>query len=318
MSDHINILDYLEECKRSYKRKYFLDAAINAFWCIKYCDEGEPYGMSINDISKAKSEAWKIFQSCSQKYKSSKLSKTTFIYGTICPKLLWLYKNKYNLRKISDTTQKKFDKGHIIGVLAQKMFPYGIDASDVASERIIDMSRFSLPFNLKQQLWLNRTKEYFLDNTLYEAAFLYNDVFAAVDILTKGPSGHIAYEVKSGHSVTETFLNDCALQYYVINNNCKLDDFFLVYVNEQYLDEIQISLNEINESNIDIERLFIKESVLSRLLPLQDKIRIKIDTCKSILSQHEPSVEMGPQCSSPYECMFMEYCKGEHRDFDIW
>lgn len=318
MSDQANILYYLEECKKSYKCKDFLEAAISAYWCVKYCEQGETYGMSCEELSRTESEARSIMRSCSRKFKSSKLSKTTFVYGTICPKLLWLYKNEYNLRRVSNETQKKFDEGHIIGTLAQQLFPDGIDASDVDSERIIDMSRFHLPFNLKQQLWLNRTEEYYHDHTVYEAAFVYNDVFAAIDILTKGTNGHIGYEVKSSKSITETLLKDCALQYYVISKNCKLEDLFLVYVNEQYLDSIQVSLGEMNESNVDMERLFIKESVLSRILPLQEEIRSKIEFCKSVLSGGEPSVKIGSQCTYPYECMFTQYCKNADRDFDIW
>lgn len=318
MSDQVNILYYLEECKKSYKTKDFLNAAVSAYWCVKYCEYGEPYGMSREELSRAESEAWSIFRSCSRKFKSCKLSKTTFVYGTICPKLLWLYKNEYNLRCVSVETQKKFDEGHIMGTLAQRLFPDGIDASDVGTECIIDKCQFYLPFNLKQQLWLNRTEEYYRDHTVYEAAFVYNDVFAAIDILTKGINGHIGYEVKSSKSITETLLKDCALQYYVISKNCKLEDFFLVYVNEQYLDDIQIPLGEMNESNVDMERLFIKESVLSRIMPLQEDIKSKIEFCKSILSQGAPSIKMGDQCTSPYECMFTQYCKNADIDFDIW
>lgn len=318
MSDQANILYNLEECKKSYKNNDFLDAAVNAFWCLKYCEQGEPYGMSNQKLSRAKSEAWSVLRSCSRKFKSSKLSKITFVYGTICPKLLWLYKNKYNLRRISEVTQKKFDGGHIIGALAQKLFPNGVDASDLDAERVIDMSRFSLPFNLKQQLWLDRTLNFYQKHTVYEAAFVYDDVFAAVDILVNASDGYTAYEVKNSKIITEMLLKDCALQYYVINKNCELKDFFLVYINEQYLEEIQIPIEELTESNVDIERLFIIESVLSRILPMQEEIRGQIENCKTILSKQEPSVEMGSQCSSPYECMFTYYCEHKDRDFDIW
>ena len=180
------------------------------------------------------------------------------------------------------------------------------------------MSRFSLPFNLKQQLWLNKTVKFYQRQTVYEAAFVYDDVFAAVDILVNDSNEYIAYEVKSCTAITETLIKDCALQYYVISKHCCLKDFFLVYVNEQYLNGIQIPFEEMDESNVDIEQLFIKESVLSRILPLQDEVRNQIESCKSILGKQEPSVEMGLQCMSPYECMFTHYCKFKDKDFDIW
>ena len=141
MSDQANILYYLEECKKSYKCKDFLEAAVSAYWCVKYCEQGEPYGMSCEELSRTEAEARSIMRSCSRKFIGSKLSKTTFVYGTICPKLLWLYKYEYNLRRVSKETQKKFDEGHIIGTLAQQLFPDGIDASDVDSEHIIQFTK---------------------------------------------------------------------------------------------------------------------------------------------------------------------------------
>lgn len=159
------------------------------------------------------------------------------------------------MRVISPETQKKFEGGHNIGSLAQKIFPDGIDASNidgVDSERIIDMSRMELPFNIKQQLWIDKTNRLYTEHTAYEAAFINDDVFAAVDILTKGEKGHVAYEVKSSKMITETFIKDCALQYYVINKNCPLENFFLIYLNETYFKKIKIPLDEINETNADI------------------------------------------------------------------
>lgn len=319
MSDHANILSYLEDCKRFYKQNEYLEAAINAYWCLQYCKNGEPFGISIEMLTKAEAESYRIFLSASKKIHSASLSKTTFVYGTICPKLLWLYKNKYTLRRISDSTQKKFDYGHIIGRLAHNLFPGGIDASELSSERVIGMSLFRLPFNLKQQLWLDKTSVAIENAATYEAAFVYNDVFAAIDILTKGSYGYTAYEVKASKVITDTFIRDCALQYYVINNNVKLEDFFLIYINESYLKEINLTLEQINECNVDVDRLFLKESVLSRILPLQSFISEQISNCKSILKNREPSVDMGTQCSSPYECMFTSYCKNkEWSDFDVW
>ena len=318
MSDQANILYCLEECRESYKNEDFIDAAVNAYWCIKYCEQGEPYGMSNRDLSEAESEASTILHDCYKKFKSCKLSKTTFMYGTFCPKLLWLYKNKYNARSLSSVTRNRFDREHVVGALARKLFPDGIDASDFNSEYIIDMSRFRLPFYLNQHNWLNITEKLYTIYTVYEAAFVYNDVFAAVDILENNSNEYTAYEVKSSTTINKTILQDCALQYYVISNNCNLKDFFLLYVNGQYLDELQIPFEEMNGSNIDINRLFIKESVLSRILPLQDEIRDQIEYCKSILSKQEPAVEMGSQCSSPHECMFAHYCKYGESEFDIW
>lgn len=320
MSDYGNILYFLEGSKKAWADKDYLNAAINAFWCIQYCEHGEPYGISFEELHSSESHAYSIYRKATKKFKSSILSKTTFIYGIICPKLLWLYKYKYNLRNVSEQIQKKFNVGHSIGYLAQNLFPDGVDASAFDSERIIDMSQISLPFNLKQQLWIGQTQKFYKDNTVYEAAFTYNDVFTAVDILRKTDSGYIAYEVKSSKSITDTLLKDCALQYYVTCRNCKLDDFFLIYINEDYIKQVQIPLEAMNTSNIDINKLFIFESVLSKILPLQSFIFENIKTFKDILKKGEPIVKMGQQCNSPYECMFKRYCNCDetYEEFGIY
>lgn len=308
MADTANIFDFLEEARNALIQDDYLRAAIASYWCIQYCKYGELYGMSSSDLNEIETIANRIYHTSSKRIKSITLSKTTFVYGTICQKLLWLHKNKYNLRVVSPNTQKKFDAGHHIGYLAQKMFPDGIDASTIGSEMTIDGVKVHLPFNLKQYLWIDKTNSLYKDRTIFEAAFVYDDVFAAIDILYKSEAGHIAYEVKSSKSITDTIINDCALQYYVINYNCPLDDFFLIYLNEDYLNEVQLSVEDINESNVDIDKLFIKESVLSRILILQKDIAKRVRMCKSVLKEREPKIKMGNQCSSPYECMYRHYC----------
>jgi hypothetical protein len=67
------------------------------------------------------------------------------------------------------------------------------------------------------------------ENILYEAAFLYDGVYCALDILVKTNATWIAYEVKSSAKITSTHKLDAALQYYVISNNAiELQDFPIV------------------------------------------------------------------------------------------
>ena len=58
------------------------------------------------------------------------LSKSTFIRGLQCEKSLYLYKNHYNLKdKTPAQLQAVFDQGTNVGILAQDLFPNGVDAS---------------------------------------------------------------------------------------------------------------------------------------------------------------------------------------------
>src|ERR1035437_11090296 len=58
------------------------------------------------------------------------LSKSTFMYGCQCPKRLWLHKFMPQVRDEADEAQTAiFQQGTNVGLLAQQLFPGGIDAS---------------------------------------------------------------------------------------------------------------------------------------------------------------------------------------------
>ena len=92
-----------------------------------------------------------------------KLSKSTFIRGLQCEKSLYLYKKHYKLKDpISPSLQAIFDQGNQVGLLAQELFPGGIDSSPSS--------------HLKMMESVIKTKE-FLDkgeSIIYEATFTYN------------------------------------------------------------------------------------------------------------------------------------------------
>lgn len=56
------------------------------------------------------------------------LSKSKYMNGMQCPKLLWISVNaKERLPEVDESIQKRFDEGHIVGEYAKKLFPQGID-----------------------------------------------------------------------------------------------------------------------------------------------------------------------------------------------
>ena len=68
-----------------------------------------------------------------------KLSKSTFIRGLQCEKSLYLYKKHYKLKdSISPSSQAVFDQGNQLGLLAQELFPGGIDSSPSSHFKIMD------------------------------------------------------------------------------------------------------------------------------------------------------------------------------------
>ncbi len=229
------------------------------------------------------------------------LSKSSFIRGVQCEKHLYLYKYHYNeMDQLSEMQKAIFKRGTDVGKLAQQLFPNGIDASPA--------NQFEYDKAVKEtdKLINNHQK------VIYEASFNYSEVLAVADIVVNEKSGLKVYEVKSSTSVSETYIRDAALQYWVISNcGYKIKDFSITYINNQY----------VRKSELDLNELFITESVLKLILPLQKWVEENVKRFKKVLSQQSiPDVDIGEHCHDPYVCGFYEYCRKhipENSVFDL-
>lgn len=217
------------------------------------------------------------------------LSKTTFMYGCQCPKRLWLNKFMPTAKDEPDEAQSAiFQGGTNVGLLAQQRFPNGVDASPETF--------------YEYQKSVVKTAELIATGAtiIYEAAFQFNGILCAIDILVKDNNKWYAYEVKGSTSAKPTFVQDAALQYYVITNSgLALEDIFIMHLNNEY----------VRYGELNLQELFIPTSVLEQVINLQPFITQKEIELKNVLKlQQPPIIEMGNQCSTPYDCNFMGYC----------
>lgn len=217
------------------------------------------------------------------------LSKSTFIKGYHCPKSLYLYKKRPFLRdKITAEQKAKFKRGHHVGDLAQEIFPGGIDVSPKSPSQY--------------QKSVLRTTELIAQGQeiIYEATFQFEQVLVMLDLLVKTEKGWMAYEVKSSKHLSETYYTDAALQYWVIQNSgLDIEQFFLVYVDENYR----------LEGEIDLKKYFLFEDVTENVLGRQEFVGNKVVSNKEVLLElHSPKVQVGDQCFSPYKCDFVGFC----------
>ena len=227
------------------------------------------------------------------------LSKSTFIKGMQCQKALYLYKHHKELKEeVSAAQEAIFAQGTSVGELATQLFPGGVDCTP---ESFYDFQQAVM-----------RTQEEINKGTkiIYEAAFQYNGVLAALDILVKDEKGWKAYEVKSSTSISETYHLDATIQYYAITNSgIDLQDISIVYINNEY------------EKNgpIDVKQLFTIESVKEIVLELLPGIPNKVAALKKVLLQKDiPTVDIGPHCSDPYACDFAGHCWKHIPDYSVF
>jgi hypothetical protein len=218
------------------------------------------------------------------------LSKSSYIKGIQCEKHLYLYKYHYKeMDELSEMQKSIFKRGTNVGQLAQDLFPEGIIAAE------------GNPPNYEKAI--NKTDELIKSGAkvIYEAAFLFNEVLCIADVFVIEKDGVKVYEVKSSTSISETYLNDAALQYYVISHfGFKVKDFSIIYINNKYLRNGELNLQE----------LFVTESVLELILPLQKPVKENVDRFKNVLLKKQiPDIDIGEHCHNPYTCGFFNYCR---------
>ena len=220
------------------------------------------------------------------------ISKSSFIRGTKCPKSLYLhFFQPEEQDEISEGQQSIFDTGHNVGFLAQQLFPGGIDASRGAHEKVNEAISYT------QELISNGQK------VIYEAAFSDGETLCYMDILVKEKNEWRAYEVKASTGVKDYHVMDAAFQYYVITRSgLPLADIFLVHINNQY----------IRRGEIDVQQLFTKVIMTETILPLQEDIPRQLKSLQEMVDAGiVPDIEMGFQCTHPYDCDFLEFCRQE-------
>jgi hypothetical protein len=144
----------------------------------------------------------------------------------------------------------------------------------------------------------------------YEPSFIYNELLVAVDILVKQRNKWHIYEVKSSTSISDTYIMDAAVQYYVLRNSgLDIKDVSIIYMNNKY----------VRQGRLNLSQLFTIESVLDLIEELQDMIPERISTFKKILkSKSIPEIKIGSQCNDPYPCSFLGYCWKDIPEYSVF
>jgi hypothetical protein len=217
----------------------------------------------------------------------SYLGKSLFLKGLQCPKYLYLFKTRPDLlEEVSESQEAVFSQGTEVGIAARGLFPDGQE---------IPYEGQSLDDQLKQtRLEIDRGA-----SVLYEPAFTYDQIFIKADILRKTRKGWDLYEVKAGTKIENVYLDDIALQYYVLlRSGLSTGKAYLIYINNQY----------VKKGALDVNQLFIKEDVTEQVLEKQKFIGKEIKKLRTALRGGIPSIDIGRHCGDPYPCDFKEHC----------
>jgi hypothetical protein len=218
------------------------------------------------------------------------LSKSTFIRGVQCLKSLYLYKNRYYLRdRLSAEQLAKFKRGIDVGIFAQDLFPGGVDCKPKSP------SQYRKSVEKTADLVFNNKTD-----VIYEAAFQSDGVLILLDILVRNGNNWDAFEIKSSLKVSETFMLDAALQYYVlVNSGVNIHNFYLVHLNPGYVRGDVLQINDL------FKFVDVTESVQQKTNVIEKQIAAEKD---AIALKSSPKIDIGTHCRNPYPCDFIGHC----------
>jgi len=218
------------------------------------------------------------------------VSKSKFLWGSRCKKLLWhAYNAKDQIPGPDAAQQAIFDQGHEVGALAKSLYTGGIEVS-------ADVTDFEQV--LRQSLEAAKARK-----PLFEAGFVHNGGFARVDILDPvGKDEWDIIEVKSSTEVKDVNLIDLAFQAFVYNGaGLKIRRCCLMHVNRDYM----------RRGAVDPKKFFKVVDVTKEVSGLSREIEPQLEEMFSaIRRKQEPDIKIGPHCSDPYPCPLQDKCWG--------
>ena len=214
-----------------------------------------------------------------------RLSKSRFTAGAQCHKLLWWKVHEPLAVELQPdkVLKDRFDQGTQVGVLARDRFPGGV---------LINLPHHAVA----ERVALTRRQIEGGAPAIFEASFLADNTFVAVDVLTPQDGGFHLTEVKSSSSQKEEHLPDAAVQVHVLSRS----GIHITGVDIMHLSK---------ECHFpDLSNLFERTDVTEAVQPLLGKVGWEIDAQLQMLDGPLPDIAIGLQCHEPYECPFMERC----------
>jgi hypothetical protein len=179
--------------------------------------------------------------------------------------------------------QAIFDQGNRVGEVARDRFPGGVlvdgDYWDVEGK--IEKTRSAIASGAP---------------AVFEASFLSDGVFVAVDVLERRRGGWNLVEVKSTTKVKGPHYPDVAVQLHVLRSSG--------------LDVKRSDLMHLNPECTfpDLQDLFARSDVTGEAEALLPGVPSEIQRLRAAIEGDLPDVGPGPHCTDPYDCPFLARC----------
>lgn len=218
-----------------------------------------------------------------------RLSKSRLVEFRQCRKRLWLQVRHPELREDSAAVRLAFAAGRSVGEAARGLYPAGVLVEP--------------PDGLGEALRLSRELVAAVPpRPLFEASFEHRGVLVRADLLLPEAGGWTLAEVKSSGSVKGHYLEDLAIQRWV-------------------LEGAGVPLNRVELWHLDTgwtypgggryEGLLVRNDLDAATRGIAAQVAGWAAAAAAALEGGEPSVPMGEQCGSPFSCPFVAHCAAQ-------
>ena len=214
------------------------------------------------------------------------LTKSNYLSGLQCPKLLWIEKNdKDKIPELSDVAKATIEQGYLIEELSKTLFTNLTDISKV-------------PFNEQIQ----KTQEALKENIpIFQATFSVDNLYSRADILFPTGDKWDIIEIKGSTKVKDIHLHDVSFQKHVYEKaGLKIRNCFVMHVNSEY----------IRDGNIEPSELLIKTDVTDKVEEFSLGIEERINAMFEIINGECPDFSVDDLLTIEYD----NFVKGDFFD----
>lgn len=238
------------------------------------------------------------------------ISKTDFVRGLQCEKMLWLDAHAPELKIIPPEVQAKLDAGNTFGDAAMGIFGDFVETTVLREDG-----------RLNYAAMIQRTQKLLEEGApvICEAAFSWYGNFCAADILRREGNGYALYEVKNSYTVRREFVADLGFQRLLLHRcgvqlrsselilrGDDLPEGVKISEAERYLPVAFVEHDDFCYKIVDVTDVAREtERLASQRIFALGKLKRK--DCE------QPQIEVGAQCEKPYRCWYYEYCHGEKK-----
>jgi len=219
------------------------------------------------------------------------LSKSRFVTGVQCHKLLWWTVHEPDAVELQPdkVLEDLFSQGRQVGELARTRFPGGV---------LIDLPHYAR----KERVAATTAALDAGAPAIFEATFIADDTFVAIDVLERHDGGHRLVEVKASNSQKDEHIPDVAVQAYVAAaSGIDVKGTEVMHLNSEF-------------RHPDKGDLFDRTDVAAEVVTYLPNVPDEIGRQKAMLAGSIPDVAIGLHCFEPRDCPFLERCWPQDRD----